>query len=130
LKQHPKPQKEAGDKYAISKCDSLLYQCLLRRDKVCQKCGSPDKLVPSHCYGKKTWPSLRHDLLNNLLFCDDCHKWWHAHLYDSWIWFVNEYRERYDYISRAKNLYVKLNKQHYRDTALRLEAELKKLEAE
>jgi len=40
----PKPQKESSDKYAISKCDSLLYQCLLRRDKVCQKCGSRDNL--------------------------------------------------------------------------------------
>ena len=57
-------------------------------------------------------------------------KWWHAHLYDSWIWFVNEYRERYDYISRAKNQYIKLNKQHYQEEALRLEAELERMEGE
>ena len=40
---------------------------------------------------------------------------------------MNEYRERYDYLVVAKNQYVKLNKQHYQDTAIELEAELKRL---
>jgi len=126
----PKPKKEPSSSHARSKCDGLLYQCLLRRDVVCQRCGSSDNLVPSHCYGKGTWPSLRHVLLNNLLFCNDCHVWWHANIHDSWIWFVNTYRERYDYLVIEKNQYVKLNKQHYQDTAIELEAELKRLKRE
>jgi len=126
-----KPQKEAGSDYIIEKDDGLCRLILLVRDVHCQKCGSRVNLVVSHCLGKKAWPSLRHDLQNLLLLCQDCHdNWWHAHLYDAWIWFVNNYRERYDYISRAKNQYIKLNKQHYQDTAIELEAELERLKGE
>jgi len=122
----PKPTKEPKLDYAIHNCDSLLYQCLLKRDKKCIRCGSYDKLVPSHCYGKKAYPALRHILLNNLLLCDDCHKWWHANIHDSWIWFVNKFHERYEYLVIKKNEYVKLNKAHYQETAKQLLIEIEK----
>ena len=125
-----KPKKKTSDKYIISSCDRLLYECLISRDKVCQRCGSYDNLVPSHCYGKKAWPSMRHILPNGLLLCNDCHSWWHANSAESWEWWIKEYKERYDYLVEIKNDYVKLNKRHYQDTAIELEIELRNLEEE
>jgi len=123
----PKPKKKTSSKYIIGVCDHLLYECLLSRDVICQRCGSSGKLVTSHCYGKGAWPSMRHVLLNTLLLCNDCHLWWHANSSESWEWWMKEHKERYDYLVRIKNDYVKLNKQHYQDMAVSLEAELKKM---
>ena len=122
-----KPKKEASNSHRISKCDHLLYECLLLRDKECQMCGKTTTLVPSHCYGKKTYPALRHELLNLVLLCDDCHKWWHSNPIEAWEWFEEKYPDRFEHLQWAKNMFTKLNKLHYQERSLVLKEELNRL---
>jgi hypothetical protein len=119
-----------ANNYIIGKDDDLCRQILLLRDKKCQgpKCTATESLVPSHCYGKKAYPNLRHDPLNLLLLCDKCHKeFWHKYPAAAWTWFEEEWPERYNYLVVAKNRIIKLNEIHYREVAVDLEAELNRL---
>ena len=119
-----------SNQYLITKCDKLCYQILLLRDVRCQRCGSSENLVPSHCYGKKAFPTLRHDLQNLLLFCDDCHKWWHKYPEIAGDWLCDKRPTMYKHLSEASRKSFKLNKEHYQDTAKALQAELKRLESD
>ena len=119
-----------SNQYIIKTCDRLCYDLLLIRDVKCQRCESMENLVPSHCYGKKAWPTLRHVLDNQLLLCDDCHKWWHRCPLTAWDWFRTRLPERNDKLITLKWVRVKLNKIHYQDTREILHAELKRLESD
>jgi len=118
-----KPKRDVKP-YLKKKCDSQCFENLLRRDKRCQRCRKTTTLVPSHCYGKKAYPTLRHDLLNLLLLCDECHKWWHAHPIDAWIWFKEKWFGRFTYLQSVKNISFKLNKIHYQNKVDSLNVEL------
>ena len=109
----------------IKTCDRLVYENLLSRDKQCQRCGRTNTLVPSHCHSKKAYPHLRHDLLNLLLLCDKCHRWWHSRPIQSWEWFVQKWEDRYEYLLVEKNKHVKLNKAHHKQRARELRGEEK-----
>jgi len=114
-----------ANNYIIKKDDDLCRQILILRDRVCQRCGATEGLVPSHCFGKKAYPNLRHDLLNLLFLCDDCHKeFWHKYPVLAWEWFKKMWPERYEYLMVAKNRIIKLNAIHYQEVAKNLEVEL------
>jgi len=109
--------------------DSICRKILLIRDGRCQKCGATKKLVVSHCFGKKTYPNLRHDLNNLLLLCNDCHiGWWHKYPTQAWTQFRHRWPDRFDYLMQAKNKIIKLNEEHYKNKRDELKAELKQLE--
>jgi len=116
-----------ANRYKILKCDFACRQILSKEYFVCQKCKECKPLDVSHCFGKKAYPHLRHDLNNLLLLCNDCHiGWWHKYPKEAWSWFEENFEERYNYLIVAKNKIVKLNKMYYEQKY----QELKKMEGE
>ena len=114
--------------YLKQKCDRLCYQILLLRDVKCQRCGSAINLVTSHCYGKKTWPPMRHELDNLLLLCHFCHsEFWHYSMDSAWVWFDDKWPERSKRLLEISRKKIKLNRVHYKDKAEELQQEYDRL---
>ena len=51
---------------------------VLRRDKICQCCGTSDNLEVHHGLAFKTYNSLGTDTRNGIVLCYDCHKKYHS----------------------------------------------------
>lgn len=115
--------------YLIKKCDRLSFEIIKIRDgNMCQVCGRRNTLVPSHCYGKKAYPNLRHEIGNILTLCNDCHaNWWHQHYTEAMTWWRDEWPERAHYVDSIKNLNPKLNRIHYQELAQKLKVTLEDL---
>lgn len=111
--------------------DKLCFEALLLRDSgQCQRCGSTrlETLVPSHCYGKKAYPQLRHNLDNLLLLCNDCHaNWWHLNPVEAWNWFMTHFPGRWVSLEPLKNKLTKLSQEHYREANTGLKTEIRRL---
>ena len=89
--------------------DDLCREIVRKRDNnTCQKCGKPVKgqnSHPSHVYGKKAYPHMRHDLQNVKILCYYCHRqWWHRQPIEAYLWFKEKFPERYDYLQKRKQV--------------------------
>lgn len=88
LRSKPKPETKI--------LDELLRKLVLLRDGFrCRKCGAGIKagrgtaLQAAHLFPKGQYPALRHEPLNVLTLCWNCHLGnggWHKNPLDSWEW--------------------------------------------
>ena len=65
----------------VSRSDSSYLSwrtSVLKRDKICQCCGSSHDLEVHHIFAYKTYPHLRIDVSNGIVLCKDCHNKYHA----------------------------------------------------
>ena len=85
----------------ISKLDKVTAQVIkLRDDYTCQRCGGkphPQGCHWAHIYSR-TSHKMRWDLLNNLVLCNGCHRFWHANPIDAENWFRDKFFVRYAYL--------------------------------
>ncbi len=84
-------------------CDKA-FSILIREKQQCDKCWA--KNVPfdtAHIINRKNL-TLRWDILNCLCLCSDCHSWAHMHPKLFMAWFENKHPDRFEYLTRIKNL--------------------------
>lgn len=94
-------------KVLTKKLDDVCRERVRIRDKdICQKCGMvalKQNSHPSHVYTKKSYPNMRHELLNIKLLCLNCHtNWWHKEVLEAYEWFKEKFPERYKYLQIRK----------------------------
>lgn len=66
--------------------NALLHEILLKRDKVCLRCGNP-KFQASHIYNKGRYRGMEFDPDNLKALCFACHLgWWHKNSPDTHEW--------------------------------------------
>ncbi len=89
----------------IAKLDKVTPAIIkLRDERTCQRCKnkpSPQGCHWAHIYSR-TSHKLRWDLLNSLVLCNGCHRWWHANPLDSEWWFRMKFLARYDYLQEKR----------------------------
>lgn len=89
----------------VEKLDKITAQVIkLRDDFTCQRCKGkprPQGCHWAHIYSR-TSHKMRWDLLNNLVLCNGCHRWWHANPLDSEWWFRMKFPARYDYLQELR----------------------------
>jgi hypothetical protein len=51
----------------------LWKRAVYARDKVCQDCGSGERLKAHHIFPYADFPNERHNIHNGILLCHDCH---------------------------------------------------------
>jgi len=85
----------------IAKLDKVTAQVIKLRDgRICQRCGgkpSPQGCHWSHIYSRSSH-KMRWDLLNSLVMCNGCHRYWHANPIDAENWFKDKFPARYAYL--------------------------------
>lgn len=75
---------------ADARLDALCREYVLKRDRVCQRCGTDKRLQWSHVY-TRTYRCIRWNPLNSVALCAGCHLWWHAHPIDAVDWFKEKF---------------------------------------
>ena len=89
----------------VANLDKVTSQVIKLRDEyTCQRCGSkpqPQGCHWAHIYSR-TSHKMRWDLLNSLVLCNGCHRWWHANPLDSENWFRIKFPARYDYLQAKR----------------------------
>lgn len=85
------------------------FNALIREKGVCEHCGrSYDAMNCSHIYPVGAYPNLRFNVLNVLCLDARCHRFfWHDNPGDAWEWFKSKYPARYEYLTKAKNIFHK-----------------------
>jgi len=98
-----KRKKRTLRRILIDKLDDVCRDIIrIRDDWTCQRCDSylkskPKGAHPAHIFSKGAHPNLRHDLLNILLLCWVCHRWWHDES-EGKVWFAKKFPVRDDYL--------------------------------
>ena len=92
-------------KKLIDKLDKITAKIIkIRDDYTCQKCGK--KPVPRGCHWAHIFSRSRHsvrwDLLNSVVLCNGCHRYWHANPLTAQIWFSKKFPHRYEYLQAEK----------------------------
>jgi len=73
-------------KYEKKILNGLIHEILLRRDKVCLKCGNP-QFQASHIYPKGRYRKMEFDPDNIKALCYNCHlNWWHKNALEASDW--------------------------------------------
>jgi len=96
-------RKKGTDKRSkiIRALDRITPEIIKLRDMhQCQRCGArpqPQGCHWSHIYSRASYHT-RWDLLNSLVLCNGCHRWWHSHPTESGFWFAKKFPARYDYL--------------------------------
>src|SRR3990167_7670347 len=86
----------------IQKADALIRERVRERDKVCQKCGSPQASQPSHVYSRND-KRIRWDENNILWMCYFCHiQWWHREPMEAHEWFKAKFPDRWKYLQKKR----------------------------
>ena len=76
----------------------------LRDENTCQRCGHKvfgQGCHWAHIYGRRSL-RLRWDLLNSLVLCAGCHRWWHENPVESHEWFADYFPARYSYLLKVR----------------------------
>ncbi len=85
----------------IAKLDKVTPAVIkLRDERTCQRCGSkpqPQGCHWAHIYSR-TSHKMRWDLLNSLVLCNGCHRFWHANPLDAEKWFREKFPIRFSYL--------------------------------
>ena len=70
-----------------NKLHQLVREIVMLRDKVCLKCGKPDRLHASHIYPRGKYPKMQFEVENVKALCVGCHLyWWHKHPLEAKEW--------------------------------------------
>lgn len=71
----------------------------------CERCGKSEHLNAHHAYGRRSHPSVRHDLENGVCLCAGCHLWWaHKEVLEFGDWFRKKLgKQRYEALRRRAN---------------------------
>lgn len=79
---HNKPNKFIDNTHKTIKRESKEYnrfrESVLKRDKVCQCCGSNEDLEVHHLFSFKNYNSLGADTKNGITLCKECHTQYHS----------------------------------------------------
>lgn len=79
---HNEPAKFVDNTKKEVKRDSKVYnrfrESVLKRDKVCQCCGSNEDLEVHHLFSFKSYNSLGADTKNGVALCKECHTQYHS----------------------------------------------------
>jgi len=101
-------KQKSARKLLTKQLDKLCLEIVrLRDDNRCQHCykyitGSNSQ--PSHIVAKGNGASWRRfDLLNIVLKCNPCHRWWHLNPTESGKWFCATFPARYEYLDKYRN---------------------------
>lgn len=89
----------------IDKLDKVTPAIIkIRDERTCQRCHSkpsPQGCHWAHIYSR-TSHKMRWDLLNSLVFCNGCHRFWHANPLDGERWFLDTFPARYEYLQMIR----------------------------
>lgn len=109
--------------------NKLLREILLKRDKVCLRCGAAERLQAAHIYPKGLNRKMEYDDKNLLLLCWRCHMhFFHKHPIAAHEWLESILtRQRLDYLKLRANT-VDKSVFDYQLEKLYLESQLKKYE--
>ena len=92
-------------KRTVKKLDDITRKIIKLRDKdTCQRCmkrASGQGCHWAHIYGRRSY-LLRWDLLNSLVLCAGCHRWWHENPLESDEWFKEKFPARYEWLQFQK----------------------------
>lgn len=70
-----------------TKLNKLVREYVVLRDKVCLRCGKPDRLHASHIYPKGKYRKMQFNTDNVKALCVGCHLyWWHKHPIEAREW--------------------------------------------
>lgn len=70
-----------------TKLNKLVREYVVLRDKVCLRCGKPDRLHASHIYPKGKFRKMQFNVDNVKALCLGCHLyWWHKHPIEAKEW--------------------------------------------
>ena len=73
-----------------TKLHKLVREYVVLRDKVCLRCGKPDRLHASHIYPRGKYPKMQFNIDNVKALCLGCHLyWWHKHPIEAREWAEN-----------------------------------------
>lgn len=87
---------------AMRTADNLFSQYIRARDRVCQKCGTDQKLQCSHIKSRAI-KSIRYNDDNAMALCLRCHiYWWHKEPLEASEWMHKKFPGRYDRICKAQ----------------------------
>lgn len=108
--------------YYKRKADKLFSEIVRARGR-CEKCGGNGVLQCAHII-PRTNLTLRWDFENALCLDMKCHIWWqHKNPLEFTTWFKEKYPERYIYLMRRRNDYIKRTKHDYQNIVSNLERE-------
>lgn len=62
----------------VSAADTRFSRLVRERDGRCVRCGSPYRLEAAHIFGRGK-PATRHDPVNAVALCWECHPWLDTH---------------------------------------------------
>ena len=97
--------KKTKRKKIIDRLDEVTPAIIkLRDERTCQKCSGkpqPQGCHWAHIYSR-TSHKMRWDLLNSLVLCNGCHRFWHANPIDAENWFRDKFPARYDYLQELR----------------------------
>ena len=89
-------------KSIVKVLDKLAAEAVKLRDEfTCQRCGSVASGQGchwSHIYSRRRY-CLRWDLLNAVVLCAGCHRWWHGNPIDAAEWFAKKFPARQMYLN-------------------------------
>ena len=92
-------------KKLIDNLDKVTAKIVKIRDEhTCQRCGSnplPRGEHWAHIFSRSRH-SMRWDLLNSVVLCNGCHRYWHANPLNAQIWFEGKFPWRYEYLQEEK----------------------------
>ena len=93
-----------------NKLNKLVREYVVKRDKVCLRCGKPDRLHASHIYPKGKYRKMQFDVENVKALCVGCHLyWWHKHPIDAKEWAIKVLgRKRLNKLKKQANTVNKI----------------------
>lgn len=90
------------------KCD-VLVSTLVRKQGLCDRCGSTKNLQAAHIISR-TYMATRFDLENLLCLCAGCHLyWWHKEPIEAARWLEEKYPGRYDRLNVKRQAISKID---------------------
>ena len=87
------------------KLSKLVREYVIKRDKVCLKCGKGSNLHASHIYPRGKYPKMQFDTKNVKALCLGCHLyWWHKHPIEAREWAQKALgKDRLKYLKKRAN---------------------------
>ena len=69
--------------------NGIIREILIKRDKVCLRCGKTKYLQASHIYPKGKYRRLEFEIDNIKFLCNGCHIfWWHKNPIEAMKWVI------------------------------------------
>ena len=73
----------------------------IRKDGICEICGSEENLQAHHVLSKEHYPQFKYELMNGVCLCARCHKWSKLSAHKNAVFFIewlkNNKKIQYDW---------------------------------